>query len=388
MQICQAWRDIALSTPQLWCSLDFAPTIDLHSYSEYPATITGIKKWFSRAGNQDLKLMVSFPSGGFHRSQLLYNISWWRVTDLELKDELLTPIVIHEIFSQCPNLIICDLSGVGSEDHLTNPFEGYPILELPKLTSLVIYFSHLQMGQPTLISYRTRTKISPLLEVLRLPALQVLELRTSTAGSDDYALPHVLLAHQHASRPPLQRLVLGRILFNPASLRRFLAYVPSLTYLHLAAADHGCHFFPELVKQFAYETSSQNNVLPRLKVLAIEDNISYLAEENLASLEASLLDAVSSRRWPRRLYPYKQQGMAQLEELTILWDYSNTRPTNPSACYRVEELEKTGLYVRYPTSQEAPPTRAASLGASGGMNPHRWGRIPGADVPWTVFEDL
>ncbi|KAJ6489175.1 hypothetical protein C8R47DRAFT_1071548 [Mycena vitilis] len=236
MNVCNAWTDIALSTPALWAG----------THLEHP-DVEILDVWLRRAQNHSstISLHNSFDNadlqvdvdtlaglGAFSRLQSLVieteQYEGWQA----MGDARFIPLDIAEVIGflrLAPNLTDCSLHNVNLSG------ENKEALILPRLRSL-------KLGKHPWSNDGSDDRV---LAHLSLPVLETLTLPYTRISGNDLSL------FLKRSSPPLQRLTIGGwdrgLVFT--ELDGWLRLVPTLTYLDLATyqrTESADDFFPAL----------------------------------------------------------------------------------------------------------------------------------------------
>ncbi|KAJ7876576.1 hypothetical protein B0H13DRAFT_999254 [Mycena leptocephala] len=292
LNVCNAWTDLALSTPSLWAAihLDF-PGFEI------------LEAWLPRARN--CPLSISFRRSLHSNVARLLGRYAKQLKHLEISDEDFG-FHVRSFTSLGPFSVLQTLTieGERSEDHGDlEVFSLYDTMELlrsvPNLIECTLNNVLLGGGQPeeklVLLNLRclkfgksedVRNFQSEdvILDHLSLPALETLALSFNTISSGGFSL------FLKRSLPPLQKLFLGggRTDFSFIELDEWLRLVPSLTHFELFVRDKTCtdglfsaladspHFLPTL----------------RLRILKIVQDLPPPSE----SLYQTVFRALSTRR--------------------------------------------------------------------------------------------
>ncbi|KAF7328749.1 hypothetical protein MVEN_02503600 [Mycena venus] len=304
LNICNAWTNIALSTPSLWAAIDVVfPRA--RRFEEL------LEIWLRRARNHPLSVSLSGDFDG-HGAFAVFRIVWrhghqmkhleiWQCDDNDDFDddnelvnlfggtiprplpqlETLTirgsrrgfdgPQIL-ELLHLVPNLLECNFHNVQPVYNVKAKPEK---LVLPKLRRLM-FGPHTDYGHPD--------SDDDVLECLSLPGLQVLLVPLHYVGGGE------LLSFLERSSPPLQELVVGQgsELTGSNGLHDYFRLVPILTCFEVWRPD-----FALITELFAALDSS--STLPNLHILTIRN----LSESDSAIPDSSwktLLRALYARR--------------------------------------------------------------------------------------------
>ncbi|KAJ7727240.1 hypothetical protein B0H16DRAFT_1735282 [Mycena metata] len=231
LNICNAWTDIALSTPALW------DTIRLH----FPGADC-LRSWLPRAGKRTLTIELN--RGLDHSVAAVLSHYATQIKHLALReeadDELDTLAAAVESFPHLDTLIIdCFSNAYGnfaafSSSTVREVLRLAPNLVELSFDSVEILSSDNSTGDRVVLSRLTSLKLARLkcpqgiLRYLTTPALKTLILPCGGLTN---------AAFSHLSSPPLQELVLGydEGEGDDFNLGEGLMQVPSLTHLELRA---------------------------------------------------------------------------------------------------------------------------------------------------------
>ncbi|KAJ7896399.1 hypothetical protein B0H14DRAFT_2679288 [Mycena olivaceomarginata] len=290
LNICNAWTDIALSTPSLWAAIHIIFSSGLSSTQSLK---TLVPIWLQRAHNRPLS--ISLSGGNFdhnvlsiiwsHAQQLKHleisnvnsdevYIPLWKGTipgpfpslqtltmgNVPLYGAGFSPHHILDLLRLAPNLIECslDINDVIAVDE---------ILVLPKLHRLMFG----ECGTSPLFDFR-------FLEHLSLPGLETL---FADVISDR------LLSFLQRSSPPLQELVLGNE-FNIPPMAECLHLVPNLRRFEMW--DYRCR----LVEEFFAVLVQSPSLLPQLRTLGF--HLNEMEDDIPISLWTVVLCGLTARR--------------------------------------------------------------------------------------------
>ncbi|KAF7328768.1 F-box domain-containing protein [Mycena venus] len=336
LNICNAWSDIALSTPELWAAIDIV-------FPRAPRFEELLEIWLHRAGHCHLSVSLrgEFNDEGFaavavivwRHGQQLRNL---KICDGhedhadEIEDDREVDIFAGIIPGPLPSLKTLKIHG--SVDGRATSFSRPQILELlrlaPNLIQCIFHDVHLHGITPpdklvlpalrrlAFLHYESRLHDDDaLLQCLSLPGINALTLSLMHISHDR------LFSFLERSSPPLHELVLGAAIHwvmpprNSVTLRDCLRLVPSLTRFEVrwAALD----FTTGLLTELAESTS----LLPDLRDLTICKLPAY---DITRSFWEILHRAVSARRTQLRTFQVGVQGseppvdiLSALRELTV-----------------------------------------------------------------------
>ncbi|KAJ7456781.1 hypothetical protein B0H11DRAFT_225349 [Mycena galericulata] len=247
LNICRAWRNLALSTPSLWAAigdenvpvaqfskifqtwLSRAQSVNLSIFLQRslnrkytPAAVEALVK---RCAHQVQKMHLEVPSGD-HLERI--NAPFTALTSLKVEGTPSTNLFslnadeCVEILRAAPHLVECSFSNIAYEEDIRAI--GYIPTPLTH-TSLL----HLRLGQfPTPFSYGDNTSV--ILQYLTLPALQDLLI------SDFDITPADLSSFLTRSSPPLQSLYIS-VDDEGEVADLCVKLVPSLTELDIGHFD-------------------------------------------------------------------------------------------------------------------------------------------------------
>ncbi|KAF7366765.1 F-box domain-containing protein [Mycena sanguinolenta] len=302
MNICRAWTEVALSTPELWASIDLRHSrIDvlqswLHRAQHCPLSITLHRRLNADASavfeqyapqlkhltlceaGSYVHLLTSFPrletltlgSPKTLLASLRTNIpNEWKLGD------------VARLLSLAPNLLRCASrnANLGSWDPDSD--NDLPTLTLPNLRYLE--FGGLRVG-------------SELITRLTLPALDTLYMPLEPGSSTD------LSPFLQRSVPPLRKLVfLGG---QSTEVDEYLRLLPSLTHFEWLASSGAFDVFTAL--------ADSESLLPNLRSLKVRGR----SFNHISALHPTLLRMLSARH-PRlvRFHLFGEQPMPDAETL-------------------------------------------------------------------------
>ncbi|KAJ6558199.1 hypothetical protein B0H19DRAFT_1261733 [Mycena capillaripes] len=297
LNVCTAWADIALSTPNIWTAIKIT----------FPVTGNfedGLRMWLQRA--RDLPLSISLVGPAFdqdvmgiiweHGQQLKHiEMCYKWAEDGENDDEfqkridflesqspgplpLLETLTIRglsslyhgqgywgsqflELLGLAPNLAECIFDGI------------QPVLDLAMTVEKLVLpvLRRLSFGG----GYETRPNSDDrIITCLTLPALEVLSLPLRNCSDDD------LFAFLKRSSPPLKQLVMGKVSSGGNSLRlqECLHLVPTLT--DLIVWNPGSRLMTELSAALADSSSLLPN-LHTLRICAIDHSGDFTFDPGL-----------------------------------------------------------------------------------------------------------
>ncbi|KAJ7896401.1 hypothetical protein B0H14DRAFT_501188 [Mycena olivaceomarginata] len=287
LNICNAWTDIALSTPSLWAAIHI---IFPSGISSTQGLKTLVRIWLQRARNRPLSISLSGTDLDYdvvsiiwsHAQQLKHleisdvdpnddYISLWEGTTpgplpsletLTTPDGGFSPRHILDLLRLAPNLIECTLE-------LDDIIAVDEILVLPKLHRLMF-------GE-----YGTSPRFDcRFLDHLSLPGLETLFV---------HAILERLLPFLQRSSPPLRELVLGDESDMPL-LAECLHLVPDLRRFEMW--DSLC----SLVEDFFAALVQCPSLLPQLRTLVFRINEDQMVDDLPISLWTVALRALTARR--------------------------------------------------------------------------------------------
>jgi len=272
LNVCNAWTDIALSTPALWATIRLA----------FPG-VAVLQTWLQRA--HDYALSISLHKGLNDGVAAVLGQYATQVKELKIYDEELrvdfSTCTGFESFSRLESLTIG--ASRPSNDGDINSFGLPEILGLLRLapnlvectfhrvwtdfmprnaeTLLLLSLRCLKFGEfAKLRDLRYLGSDDVILRYLSLPALETLAFAFNGISSEDF------LRFLKRSSPPLQTLILGddseRLRFN--QVEEWLRLIPSLAHLELYV--HTTSFLDALLSALA---ESSSHLLPNLHTLKI-----------------------------------------------------------------------------------------------------------------------
>ncbi|KAJ6577796.1 hypothetical protein B0H19DRAFT_1121407 [Mycena capillaripes] len=296
LNVCNAWSDIALSTPALWAA------ISLNS----PAHILILQAWLRRAHNRALS--ISFHNGFGDEDAIVLEPYAKQLRHLEISDRNFCVDSIHFELSSLKTLTIRAAQRDPYEEYQADP-EEFRTLSLAQVMKLL----HLapNLVECTLLDMATRnhnafydmyndTYNPRKLTMTRLLRLELLETPQTTnrrgfgraeilkhltlPALESLALPfngdsaHVLPLFLQRSSPPLQSLTLskgGSSLFNLSELDQSLRLIPSLAHVKCYARDESL-----IDDLFSALADAPSLFLPNLQSLHIQHEFSGLSERS------------------------------------------------------------------------------------------------------------
>ncbi|KAJ6523340.1 hypothetical protein B0H19DRAFT_1201888 [Mycena capillaripes] len=294
MNVCNAWSDIALSTPELWAAIDL----------DFPS-VQILETWLQRAGNYPLS--VNLRRSLNHGTATVLSKYAEQLKHLEIHEEeldthsliglesfpFLETLTIGVVLDDeeeysafsipetirflrlAPNLEQCTLYAYSYFDADSTSDEKSV---LPKLTCL-------EFGNPGNFGLLVRyfEYDDTILRHLTLPALQTLLLPFTSLTFTDFS--HFL----KRSSPPLRKLILGRScgILSSIELEECLRLVPSLTHLELLYEGERT-FLDDL---FSALGNSPSHFLPNPHTLKLQ----YECDLSASSYQR-LHNALSARR--------------------------------------------------------------------------------------------
>ncbi|KAJ7310865.1 hypothetical protein DFH08DRAFT_456404 [Mycena albidolilacea] len=287
LNICNAWTDIALSTPSLWAAIHIIFPSGLPSRQGLK-TLVAI--WLQRAHNRPLSISLSGTDFDYDVVSIIWSraqqlkhleisdvdpnddyISLWEGTTpgplssletLTAHDGGFSPHHILDLLRLAPNLIECTLE-------LDDIIAVNEILVLPKLHRLMF-------GE-----YGTSPRFDcRFLDHLSLPGLETLFV---------HAILESLLPFLQRSSPPLQELVLGDDSDMPL-LAECLHLVPGLRRFEMWDSPCG------LVEDFFAALVQSPSLLPQLRTLVFHIDENQSVDDISISFWTVALHALTARR--------------------------------------------------------------------------------------------
>ncbi|KAJ7727236.1 hypothetical protein B0H16DRAFT_1697802 [Mycena metata] len=228
VNICNAWTDIALSTPALW------DTIVL-----YFRGADCLRSWLPRAGKRMLTIALYRGLDHGVAEVLSQHASQLKHLTLceEFDEELKTLAAAVESFPQLDTLII---GGLPDEDNDYATFTSSVVLELlpiaPNLVELTIEGLHavdspgdnLMLSRLTSLKFDECFRVDRILMSITTPVLETLILPYATISNADFSL------FFRRSSPPLQKLVLDEQGGDFDLGEGLMQIPPSVTHLELS----------------------------------------------------------------------------------------------------------------------------------------------------------
>ncbi|KAJ6558167.1 hypothetical protein B0H19DRAFT_130398 [Mycena capillaripes] len=297
LNVCSAWADIALSTPDLWTAIKI--TLSCAERSK-----DCVRVWLQRAGNRPLSISFVGPR---RMDQCVIGIIWGyeqQLKQLEIcyeKEEDVEDLHGYSNFlgsQRLEPLPLLETLKIRDLTHLQlGCYSGPQILELLRLAPNLIEFVFDNIQRVYEVEYIAGKLVLPglrrlifgrgyetnpdLLRYLTLPALETLSLPPRTHLSDVFNF-------LKRSSPPLKQLGVSRNVFDFVRLQECLYLAPSLTDLTGWEPHQG--FMTKLCVVLADSSS----LLPNLHILKIM-GLYWVAESNTDSLWETLLRVLSSR---------------------------------------------------------------------------------------------
>jgi hypothetical protein len=402
VQICSAWRKIALSTPRLWTSISL-PLVDW----KFDGQMSYIQTLCERAGN--LPLFVSLhpknpffylstfpPKQSSNIPTLIPYLSRIKELSLSLSDDGFLSFCRLPIGS-FPSLESCTLEvSVGSEIY----GQLIPTTALESASRLQRFyfknrftpnFNLLLLRLPSHLTYLNIQSIltsSDLLELLRqCPNLEELapveftsitpvstgdmivlpRLRGLDAGADDWHAQDTFFHHLTLpslrkldlrigedgilitrslrflllrSLCPLEHLSLLATEIEPEIMLEYFGAVPSLVTLHLE-----CTVIPVL-DALKFVPGKPGNLLPKLQSICFIGAVGHV--DNHPSADEPFAKMVESRWWPDEHGVDLNMNSCQVSRLTTVTLYSKARSPqhiNTNVLRRIRDLRAEGLDV-------------------------------------------
>ncbi|KAJ7774844.1 hypothetical protein B0H16DRAFT_1407893 [Mycena metata] len=306
LNICNAWTNIALSTPALWTAISNSFPCDellqawLQRARAYPLSVVivgyvedRVRAILGKYSTQfkHLEIFSEEPHldpflaiGPFPCLETLEIGSFSEDSD-EPYDVSMTQII--DLLRLAPNLVECtfnDIPTIPDHGSVTEVF-----VTVPKLQALMF-------GKTTNLS--ELESHDDILCFITLPALTTLFL-----SLDFIAIDHFLLFLER-SLPPLKKLGMGLGCLNCpfVELKKCLRLVPSLTHLELCIAS------TDLLLALA---SFPSDFLPNLQSLKIRHSFETVAIGTDAVYQA-ILDALSNRRTQLRNFDFRGDAIGPL----------------------------------------------------------------------------
>ncbi|KAJ6530324.1 hypothetical protein B0H19DRAFT_482753 [Mycena capillaripes] len=267
LNVCNAWTDIALSTPALWASIYLK-----HSCADI------IQVWLQRAGDYPLSISLR-KSLDYSTGFILFQHAT-QLKNLEIDEEELDVGPLTGVRS-FPCLETLTIGAVMDETDVPNSFSLAQIIRLLRLAPNLVQFTFHHVS--TIADYRGEDLVLPsllclklgdttdlielssfagddILRNLSLPALQTLFLPFTYITASDFSL------FLKRSSPPLQKLVLGAGCeqFGFSELDEWFRLTPSLTDLELFVDEDTSDDFLSALG------NSPSHLLPNLRTLRIE----------------------------------------------------------------------------------------------------------------------
>ncbi|KAJ7328802.1 hypothetical protein DFH08DRAFT_883256 [Mycena albidolilacea] len=324
LQVCNAWNDIALSTPKLWTVICLP----------FPSAQI-LDVWLQRARNFPSSVRL-FKGLDYDVARTLVRFSS-QLKHLDLYEEQLDPLRVIGALPRLETLTIDVASDENGNSNAWNLAEAVQLLNsAPNLVQCLFchvttYFDDdlgARFGEVVLPnlrvlgfgerSVRSLDGEEEILQYLTLPALNTLFLSLSGYSTTDF------YTFLERSSPPLQTLLLGTGCpnFRFIDLEKCFSLVPSLTYLELYGGNQ-LQFLDDLFTALA---DHQSHLLPNLHTLNIQHDCSVIIEPSYRKL----LLALSVRR--------AQLGCAYIENP----DPDQFKPS-PEVCAGLRQLAENGM---------------------------------------------
>ncbi|KAJ7757582.1 hypothetical protein B0H16DRAFT_1689592 [Mycena metata] len=357
LQVCRAWREIALSTPHLWVFLH----VDLDRLTErlpYPEIETFVADWFGRAGSCPLTLSLccelrrTFANGirGIlhplaQRLQSLYlGVSWHQFKDLAdigpfpILETLALPATTSQgqsrvplkLFSTAPRLHQIFFTRFATPSMFVLPREVSQIscddLIAQECLDLLKALPFLQILTACIFDDNFDPDSPGFLRLLRLPTLQNLHLDSDIIydNGDDY-LPAFLASNS------LQSFRADHAI-ESLSVVWFAAAMPGLVDLELYLPGH------QFLREFfgMLDRNRDRAFLPHLRTLVFRGSF--------FELDALVLGALSSR------CTAGDDNFARLDSFQQIWPPASAHlavpfPRNNALFNACQELVERGMAV-------------------------------------------
>ncbi|KAG5641531.1 hypothetical protein DXG03_004806 [Asterophora parasitica] len=387
--VCHRWKEIALSTREMWASVAFkeprrTSSSRLHSITYWNSVRRGLNAWFKRADpSAALSLSLTFTTNNGSRNNgiwpqapaaldqpiIKHVLPWHRLAELHINDPFLFPLSIANALRVCPNLTRLYVDGVNCFPYSESDAEGDAeggLIQLPNLVELTLRVGCLwtfEDPDDTSLNYAFPGR-------MKVPALRELVISGQSGMQNDCFLARSVLESLIQSRAPITHLILHELTFNAFALFEVFADLPTLEYIHLSPKYGECGGFASACGLMAYDVDEVCNMLPNLHVLIIEDNFpdidSIRTPFYYAFIEAMLngttfhipdpsdwdkiiMEIAQTRRWDPKNYPFAQEGLRQLEHLEVTFGNAERSPRQTAESRNAAKvLLRGGLEVEYP----------------------------------------
>ncbi|KAJ7302197.1 hypothetical protein DFH08DRAFT_905730 [Mycena albidolilacea] len=324
LNICNAWTDIALSTPSLWAAIHIVFPGGLFPSTQRLKTFVPI--WLRRADNRPLSISLSGANFDYDVVSVIWShaqqFKHLEISDIQSDDDdddvltttplwkgripgpmpsletltihgaQLSPHDILDLLRLAPNLIECTLEPVVRID-------VDEILVLPKLRRLMFG------ERATAPSYDFE-----ILDRLSLPGLETLLAN---------AIPDILLSFLRRSSPPLRELVLGKDSYFPLPAE----------CLHLVPALPSEAVFAGLAESPA--------LLPHLNALVLHVTVYVISDSFWAALHRALL---------------ARRAEFQLVQITVLGRLPDSKMPSPDLIAAFRALALDGVQIQLGLTRE------------------------------------